>query len=103
MEVTVKMELLEAVSNIYEHLFRWRRGRFYGEKLYKDVYKRQEGLCKAGNVDVRKVLKHSLCLSADVNAAYDPTFASVFEEKNSCYLNKGVVLTKYTGCLLYTY
>ena len=56
-----------------------------------------EGLCKAGNVDVRKVLKHSLCLSADVNAAYDPTFASVFEEKNSCYLNKGVVLTKYTG------
>lgn len=56
-----------------------------------------EGLCKAENVDVRKVLKHSLCLSADVNAAYDPTFASVFEEKNSCYLNKGVVLTKYTG------
>ena len=56
-----------------------------------------EGLCKAGNVDVRKVLKHSLCLSADVNAAYDPTFASVFEEKNSCYLNRGVVLTKYTG------
>lgn len=56
-----------------------------------------EGLCKAGNVDVRKVLRHSLCLSADVNAAYDPTFASVFEEKNSCYLNKGVVLTKYTG------
>ena len=38
MEVTVKMELLEAVSNIYEHLFRWRRGRFYGEKLYKDLH-----------------------------------------------------------------
>ena len=38
MEVTVKMELLEAVANIYEHLFRWRRGRFYGEKLYKDLH-----------------------------------------------------------------
>ena len=38
MEVTVKMEFLEAVANIYEHLFRWRRGRFYGEKLYKDLH-----------------------------------------------------------------
>ena len=37
MEVTVNMELLEAVSNIYEHLFRWRRGRFYGES-YTKIY-----------------------------------------------------------------
>ena len=37
------------------------------------------------------------CLSADVNAAYDPTFADVFEENNVARLNKGVVVTKYTG------
>ena len=43
------------------------------------------------------MLRASLCLSSDVNAAYDPTFSSVFEPANSCYLNKGCVLTKYTG------
>ena len=42
--------------------------------------------------------KHnSKCLSADVNAAYDPNFASVYEKNNSCFVNHGVVLTKYTG------
>ena len=32
-----------------------------------------------------------------MNAAYDPTFASVYEERNSSAINKGCVLTKYTG------
>ena len=49
------------------------------------------------DADVKTVLRNSICLSSDVNAAYDPTFASVYEEKNSCYVNKGCVLTKYTG------
>ena len=48
-------------------------------------------------VDVRQVFARSLCLSADVNAAYDPTFSDVFDPNNSCYINKGCVLTKYTG------
>ncbi len=43
------------------------------------------------------VLSNSECLSADVNAAFDPTFPSVMEKKNSSYINYGVVLTKYTG------
>ena len=43
------------------------------------------------------VLRHSICLSSDVNAAYDPTFAFVYEERNACHINKGCVLTKYTG------
>ena len=47
--------------------------------------------------DVRVVCENSACLSSDVNAAYDPTFESVFEANNSCYLNHGCVLTKYTG------
>ena len=42
--------------------------------------------------------KHnSKCLSADVNAAYDPNFSGVFEKNNACFVNHGVVLTKFTG------
>ena len=43
------------------------------------------------------MLSHSECLSADVNAAFDPTFPEVAERKNAAYLNYGVVITKYTG------
>lgn len=57
-----------------------------------------EDICASmGNASLRKTLRNSLCLSSDVNAAYDPTWASVYEERNSCYLHKGCVLTKYTG------
>lgn len=45
----------------------------------------------------RTVLSNSKCLSADVNAAFDPNFPDVHEKKNACYINKGVVITKYTG------
>lgn len=45
----------------------------------------------------RDVLSKSKCLSADVNAAYDPTFADAFEKRNSSVLNGGVCVTKYTG------
>ena len=44
-----------------------------------------------------EVLRNSKCLSADVNAAFDPTFPSVQEKKNASYINRGVVITKYTG------
>ncbi len=44
-----------------------------------------------------KVLRNSKCLSADVNAAHDPTFADVSEKNNASFVNKGVVITKYTG------
>lgn len=56
-----------------------------------------EDLAEAAGANVRTVLERSLCLSSDVNAAYDPTFPQVYEERNSCYLNKGCGLTKYTG------
>lgn len=45
----------------------------------------------------RDVLSASECLSADVNAAFDPTFADVNERANCAYVNKGVCITKYTG------
>ena len=57
-----------------------------------------EDICASmGNANVRKALRNSLCLSSDVNAAYDPTWSSVYEDRNSSYIHKGCVLTKYTG------
>ncbi len=54
-------------------------------------------MAKAEGADGNMVLSHSSCLSADVNAAFDPTYASAYEANNSSYINKGVVITKYTG------
>lgn len=45
----------------------------------------------------RHVLHASQCLSADVNAAFDPTFPDVMERNNCAYLNHGVCVTKFTG------
>lgn len=49
------------------------------------------------NADYTVALRASQCLSADVNAATDPTFQDVMERRNAAYLNYGVALTKYTG------
>lgn len=54
-------------------------------------------LAKPYGVEGRTVLSNSTCLSADVNAALDPTFSDVHDRRNAAYLNRGVVLTKYTG------
>ena len=56
-----------------------------------------EDLAETAGIDYRTILRNSICLSSDVNAAYDPTFSQVYEERNACYINKGCVLTKYTG------
>ena len=56
-----------------------------------------EDLAEVMGAHCNTVLRHSICLSSDVNAAYDPTFAFVYEERNACHINKGCVLTKYTG------
>lgn len=54
-------------------------------------------LAVMGGEEPWRVLSASECLSADVNAAYDPIFPDVSEPKNASYVNKGVVITKYTG------
>lgn len=51
--------------------------------------------CLGGNFNVVKA--NSVCLSADVNAGYDPMYAEVFEKRNSALMNCGVVMSKYTG------
>lgn len=47
--------------------------------------------------DGRTVLSASKCLSADVNAGFDPTFPEVLEKKNAAFVGRGTVLTKFTG------
>ena len=54
-------------------------------------------LSAAFGAEVRHVLTNSLCLSADVNVAFDPLYPEVVEKRNCAFLNRGVVLTKYTG------
>lgn len=44
-----------------------------------------------------KVFCNSKMLSADVDAGFDPNYASVSEKNNSAYLGRGVGLNKYTG------
>ncbi|MCL2320410.1 MAG: aminopeptidase [Treponema sp.] len=51
----------------------------------------------AGEENLRRCLANSSMLSADVAAAVDPSYASVFDKRNSAYMGKGLVLTKYTG------
>ena len=45
----------------------------------------------------RRVMERSSMLCADVNAAYDPTYASVYDKKTASYIAGGMALAKYTG------
>ena len=56
-----------------------------------------EDLAECEGERVRDILRNSICLPSDVNAAYDPTFPDVYEKQNSSFFNHGPVLTKYTG------
>ncbi len=48
-------------------------------------------------VAVRRVFANSKMLSSDVNAGYDPMYASVMDKRNASYLARGLVFCKYTG------
>lgn len=54
-------------------------------------------LCAAQGADYIKACKAGKCLSADVTAAFDPTFADAFEPDNGTYAGCGVAIYKYTG------
>ena len=48
-------------------------------------------------LSLRRCLAHSKMLSSDVNAAFDPIYASAYEKKNCAYFGRGIVFSKYTG------
>ncbi|MBP3271541.1 MAG: aminopeptidase [Ruminococcus sp.] len=56
-----------------------------------------DDLAETQGVKGHTVISNSICLSADVNAAEDPTFSDVTESRNASKLGYGVVFTKYTG------
>ncbi|MFZ5597856.1 MAG: aminopeptidase [Bacillota bacterium] len=52
---------------------------------------------KYSDLVLRRTLSASAALSADVNAAVDPSYKDVMDLLNSARINRGVVVTKYTG------
>jgi aspartyl aminopeptidase len=56
-----------------------------------------EDFVSAYGLQVRHVMRKSMCLSCDVNAAVDPAWPEVFEMNNCSFLNRGPVVSKYTG------
>lgn len=56
-----------------------------------------ERMGAASDIKLRRTLRNSMMLSSDVNSAYDPLNASLFDKRNSSYLARGVVFNKYTG------
>ena len=51
----------------------------------------------ATELNLLHALDKSYCLSADVNAAFDPNFPSPYEKLNCAKVNYGVAIAKYTG------
>ncbi len=54
-------------------------------------------LCQTLGANERAVRANSMCLSADVAAAYDPNFAYAYEKNNSAIINSGIAICKFTG------
>ncbi|MBQ8164847.1 MAG: aminopeptidase [Clostridia bacterium] len=44
-----------------------------------------------------RCMRNSRLLSADVTAAYDPTFPEVFDRINAAFAGRGIAVSKYTG------
>lgn len=65
--------------------------------LENTVAEVMECLGQYTELKLRRALKNSCMLSADVSAGYDPLYAEVFEKNNAAYLGKGPVINKYTG------
>lgn len=54
-------------------------------------------IAKSYNVNPALLRERSMCISADVTAAYDPAYASAFEEMNVGMVSHGVAMNKFTG------
>ena len=61
------------------------------------VFHFMQMLCRAAGQDDILAFRNSVCLSADVTAAYDPSWASAFEKQNGTYAGRGIAIFKYTG------
>ena len=53
-------------------------------------------LCE-NETQARLCFSRSAMLSADVDGAFDPSYAAVFDKRNGSFIGKGIALSKYTG------
>ena len=63
-------------------------------KIYYDL---MEEISETFGANFRKVRNASRCLSADVTAAFDPTFPNVYEKMNAAIISCGTCMNKFTG------
>ncbi len=54
-------------------------------------------IARSFNTTSAAVRAKSKCLSADVNAGFDPNYAQVLEKQNATYVSHGAGVTKFTG------
>lgn len=67
-------------------------------RFFENIIAELMNLCgNYSELKMRRCLTNCKMLSSDVSAGVDPLFLGVNELKNSAYLNKGLVLNKYTG------
>ena len=70
------------------------RSRFFENAVAELMNLTKEGY---NDLALRRCLANSCMLSSDVNAGFDPSYASCFEKKNASYLGGGLVFSKFTG------
>lgn len=70
------------------------KSRFF-ELVLGDIITKLKGSCDA--YVLNRTLASSDCLSADVGAAYDPQYPSVYDKKNAAFAGCGILISKYTG------
>lgn len=63
-------------------------------QIYSDL---MEDICASFGANFRKVRMASRCLSADVTAGFDPSFANVYEKMNAAIISCGTCMNKFTG------
>lgn len=56
-----------------------------------------ESIIRYAKADGARVRSVSKCISADVTAAYDPSFKDAFDKFNASKMSHGVAMSKYTG------
>ncbi|SNX52815.1 aminopeptidase [Thermoanaerobacterium sp. RBIITD] len=69
------------------------QSRFF-ENAIAEILEKHEGTT---DIKLRKTMKNSELLSADVSSAFDPLYPDVSEKLNTAYIGNGICLTKYTG------
>ena len=56
-----------------------------------------EAMGETSPTALRRALANSYMLSSDVSAGFDPAYPSVYEQKNTAFMGRGLAFNKYTG------